>query len=374
MALRNLIIKYPYCVIGVLIAMNCSMVSIFKLNGHIFGLVVLAFCCTLQFLVYSERYDKSNKKESTDISEELFHRVMNTVPETVYISLFDGSVKYVSDGIEKLTGYRPEDIYETRNFLLQLIHPDDREKVSKLIQKLQGGDAAKIDYRILKKDGAYIWVSDYLNPIRNEWGNVTHYNGILMNSEEKKITDKNVQSLNARVHQLNTMVNHHAVRDSLTNAYNKRYSLVILQNEFNRALAQNKALSCLLMDIDQLEAINSQHGYFVGDLILTEISKCLHKHIQSSDVVSRFGDDEFFIILPEIDAGELERITGILVNSLEKCFVKDEEKNISIRAQITVGSSSLTSTTKTITDLIEQASQSLYAAKMAKKSHRKESV
>ncbi|MCC7211296.1 MAG: diguanylate cyclase [Candidatus Brocadia sp.] len=374
MELRNLIVKYPYCSIGILIAVNCSIVSIFKLNGLAFGLVVLAFCCTLQFLVYNEGHGRSNEKELNKISEDLFHRVMNTVPETVYISLFDGSVKYVSNGIEKLTGYKPEDICKTRNFILQLIHPDDQEKVSKLVQKLQGGDASKIDYRILKKDGAYIWVSDFLNPIRNEWGNVTHYNGILMNSEEKKITDKNVQSLNARVHQLNTMVNHHAVRDSLTNAYNKRYSLVILQNEFNRALAQNKALSCLLMDIDQLEAINSRYGYFIGDLILTEISKCLHKHIQSSDVVSRFGDDEFFIILPEIDAGELDRISDLLVDSVEKCFIKDDEKNISIHFRVTVGTSSLTQTTKSITDLIELASRSLYAAKMARKVHRNESV
>lgn len=367
MALKNLIIKYPYCATGILIAMNCSMVSIFELNGLTFGLVALAFCCTLQFVVYNEGHGKSNKKGSNDFSERLFHRVMNTVPETIYISLFDGSVKYMSDGIEKLTGYKPEDIYKTQNFLLQTIHPDDREKVSKLIQKLQSGSDGRIEYRLLKKDGSYVWVSDCLNPIRNEWGNVTHYNGILINSDERKITDKNLQSLNARVNQLNDMVNHHAVRDSLTNTYNKRYSLVILQNEFNRALMQHKALSCLMMDVDHLDAINSRYGYFMGDRVLIEISKCLQKQIQSSDVVSRFGEDEFFIILPEIDDRELDRVSGLLVNAVEKCFVKDDEKNISIHFKVTVGTSSLARTTKNITDLIEQASRSLYAAKMAKK-------
>ncbi|TVM03573.1 MAG: hypothetical protein CV087_04485 [Candidatus Brocadia sp. WS118] len=371
MALKNLIVKYQYCAIGVLIAMNCTMVSIFKLNGVFFGLIVLAFCCTLQFLVHNEGHSNSPEKKSDGISEKLFHRIMNAVSETIYISLFDGSVKYISEGIEHLVGYKPDEIYKTRNFLLQLVHPDDREKVSKFIQKLQSGNDARIDYRMLKKDGAYVWVSDCLNPIRNEWGNVTHYNGILINYDEKKITDKNLQTLNARVHQLNDMVNHHAVRDSLTNVYNKRYSLVILQNEFNRALDQNKALSCLLMDIDNLEAINSQYGYFMGDRILTEISKCLQKNIQSSDVVSRFGDDEFFIILPEIDNGEVDRISDLLVNSVEKCFIQDDEKNINIHFKVTVGSSSIARTTKNITDLIEQASSSLYAAKMAKKERQK---
>ena len=138
MALKTFISKYKYCAIGVVIAMNCSMVSIFKLNGLAFGLVVLAFCCTLQFLVNNEEHDKSSEKGSNAISAGLFHGVMNIVPETVYISMFDGSVKYISDGIEKLVGYKPEEIYKTRNFLLQLVHPDDREMVSKQIQKLDG--------------------------------------------------------------------------------------------------------------------------------------------------------------------------------------------------------------------------------------------
>lgn len=371
MTLKTFISKYKYCAIGVLIAMNCSMVSIFKLNGLAFGLVALAFCCTLQFLVNNEDRDTSTEKGSNTISERLFHRVMNSVPEIVYISMFDGSVKYISDGIEKLVGYKPDEIYKTRNFLLQLVHPDDREKVSKQIQNLQNGSEATIEYRLLKKNGTYVWISDHLNTIKNEWGNVTHYNGILVNFDEKKIHDKNLQSLNARIYQLNDMVNHHAVRDSLTNAYNKRYSLVILQNEFNRARAQNKALSCLLMDIDHLESLNHRYGYFIGDCILTEVSKCLQKHMRPSDVLSRFGDDEFLIILPEIDNGELDRTSGLLVNAVEKCFAKDEEKNLNINFGVTVGTSSITTLTKNITDLIEQASKALYAAKVAKKTYLK---
>ncbi|CAG0939094.1 putative diguanylate cyclase DgcC [Candidatus Brocadiaceae bacterium] len=371
MTLKTFISKYKYCAIGVLIAMNCSMINIFKLNGLAFGLIILAFCCTLQFLVNNEEHDKSTGKGSNTISEGLFHSVMNVLPEIVYISMFDGSVKYISDGIERLIGYKPEEIYKTRNLLLQLVHPDDEEKVLKQIQKLQDGSEAKIEYRLLKKDGAYVWVSDYLKAVKNEWGNVTHYNGILINFDEKKINEKNLQSLNARIHQLNDMVNHHAVRDSLTNVYNKRYSLVILQNEFNRARTQNKALSCLLMDIDHLESIDHRYGYFIGDRILTELSKCLQKHIKSSDVVSRFDDDEFLIILPEIDNGELDRVSSLLVNAVEKCSVKDEEKNIGIDFRVTVGTSSLTTTTNNITDLIEQASRALYAAKVAKKARSK---
>jgi PleD family two-component response regulator len=71
--------------------------------------------------------------------------------------------------------------------------------------------------------------------------------------------------------------------------------------------------------------------------------------------------------LPEIDKEELKRVSGLLVNEVERCLVKDEEKNMKINFRVTVGSSSITTTTKSITDLIEQASKALYTAKAVKK-------
>lgn len=348
--------------------MNCAMVSVFRLEGITFGLVVLAFCCTLQFLTKNEEQNQSAEGKPDIVSESLLHEIMNIVPEVVYISMFNGSVKYISDGIEKFIGYKPDEIYKTRNFLLQQVHPDDKKKVSKQIHLLQNGSEATVEYRLLKKDGTYVWVSDYLNTMKNEWGNITHYHGILINIDERKTHDKNLQMLNARIHQLNNMVNHHAIRDSLTNVYNKRYSLVILQNEFNRARTQNKPLSCLLMDIDHLEYVNTRYGYFLGNRVLTDIARCLQKNLNPSDVVSRFGDDEFLILLPEVTQEELDKISAVLVREVEKCSIKDEEKNITIYFTVTVGTSTFTTKTKNITDLIEQASKALYTAKGTKRS------
>ncbi|GEM_PF-4379878 len=364
--LKRYISKYKYCAIGAIIAMNCAVVSIFRLEGVIFGLVVLAFCCTLQFFIYNEEHAKSSEPETHTVSEAFFHSIMDTIPEIVYISMFDGSVKYISDRIEKLVGRKPEEIYKTRNSLLQMVHPEDREKVAAQIQKLQDGSEATIEHRLLKKDGAYVWVSNHLNSVRNEWGNITHFNGILISTDERKLYDRNLQSLNARIHQLNDMVNQHAVRDSLTNVYNRRYSLVIMQNEFNRAHTQHKPLSCILMDIDHLDSMNSKYGYFMGNRILLEAVKCIQKHIKSSDVISRYGDDEFLIVLPETGKEELNRKSGLLANELERCLIKDEENNTTMNFRVTIGSSCITAATKSITDMIEQASKSLYAAKREK--------
>src|SRR3990172_5875628 len=105
--LKRYVSKYKYCALGIII-----------------GLVVLAFCCTLQFFIHSEDHNKSAETETSTVSEKLFHSVMDIIPEIVYISMFDGSVKYISDGIEKVVGHKPEEIYKTRNILLQLVHPE----------------------------------------------------------------------------------------------------------------------------------------------------------------------------------------------------------------------------------------------------------
>ena len=92
--------------------------------------------------------------------------------------------------------------------------------------------------------------------------------------------------------------------------------------------------------------------------------------LYDSDEVLRVEINDLEIwgnIRTEIDKEELKRVSGLLVNEVERCLVKDEEKNTKINFRVTVGSSSITTTAKSITDLIEQASRALYAAKAAKK-------
>src|SRR3990172_8848484 len=67
--LKRYVTRYKYCTIGVIIAANCAVVSIFKLEGIIFGLVVLAFCCPLQFFMKSEEHNKSAESGTNTVSE-----------------------------------------------------------------------------------------------------------------------------------------------------------------------------------------------------------------------------------------------------------------------------------------------------------------
>jgi len=90
--------------------------------------------------------------------------------------------------------------------------------------------------------------------------------------------------------------------DGLTQAFNKRYFLETLERELNRATRYGRMLSLIMFDIDHFKVINDTHGHLAGDYVLRELAGIIAHNLRREDVFSRYGGEEFAIILPEIDA------------------------------------------------------------------------
>ncbi len=153
-----------------------------------------------------------------------------------------------------------------------------------------------------------------------------------------------------------------SIRDYLTNLYNRRYMEERLSQEIARAKRQSSHIGLMMFDIDYFKKYNDSFGHDTGDAILRKLGKHLQRCFRKSDIVCRFGGEEFLIILPNMDEEAILEKTNYLRDELKKLQININDhiiKNISI----SVGISSFPKNGKNIKELLDAADAALYQAK-----------
>lgn len=103
-----------------------------------------------------------------------------------------------------------------------------------------------------------------------------------------------------------------ATTDELTGLYNRRFFLERWQWEYERAKRYQRPLACLMIDVNEFKRINDQLGHHMGDLVIKQVAQELKTQLRQSDVLARFGGDEFIIALPETSFAKAAAVAGKL--------------------------------------------------------------
>ncbi len=106
-------------------------------------------------------------------------------------------------------------------------------------------------------------------------------------------------------------------KDTVTNLYNRRYFMSIFKHGFYQAQRDQSAIAILMMDTDNFKIYNDYYGHLKGDECLKRIAKCIRSTFnRKTDMVARFGGDEFIVFISEGDVDKLELIALKLINNL----------------------------------------------------------
>ncbi len=103
-----------------------------------------------------------------------------------------------------------------------------------------------------------------------------------------------------------------AITDGLTGVKTHRYLMEALSAEWKRATRASRPFSILLIDLDRFKFVNDFYGHLEGDLVLQRVGQILEQNCRRSDVVARYGGDEFVILMPETSAGQAMQIADKL--------------------------------------------------------------
>jgi two-component system cell cycle response regulator len=165
----------------------------------------------------------------------------------------------------------------------------------------------------------------------------------------------NINEARARLEQL-------AVQDDLTGLYNYRYLHTRLSEEFKRSERYRDPLACVMLDIDHFKRVNDRHGHDVGDAVLRETSVRLRKAVREIDVVTRYGGEEFLLVLPSTNFSGALSVADRVWRAVgsEPYLLPAGPERVSISVGVAVFPSR---DIKTKDQLIKAADKALYQAK-----------
>jgi len=152
-----------------------------------------------------------------------------------------------------------------------------------------------------------------------------------------------------------------ATVDGMTGLFNRRHFLSLAEIEWSRYQRYRRPMSLVLFDIDRFKSINDSFGHYAGDHVITQIADICLQQKRKSDIIARFGGEEFLILLPETELAAAQRVGERLRRKIEVSTFSVVSN--AITTTISIGVAEANPTMASIFDLIKLADKALYIAK-----------
>ena len=283
--------------------------------------------------------------ELTAANEQL-RSLFDMLPQIIVETDGNGNLVYANHKTFELTGYTKEDFDKGIN-ATQLVIPEERSKVRQNMQRILNGEKLQgIEYTALRKDGSTYPVCVF-SSFKIDNKQPKRIRSIIIDFTERKKVEEQLKEA--------------SFSDFLTGLANRRNILKRLEYEKNLYERQANVFSIIICDIDHFKKINDTYGHDFGDLVLKSITGIFSETLRKIDIASRWGGEEFLILLPASDRKEGSITAERLRQAIEQMKIQNDY--FFVRVTMSFGVATWLNTYDGIEELIKQADQNLYRAK-----------
>lgn len=282
------------------------------------------------------------------ISERRHRLLVENAWDVIWTMALDGTITYVSPAVQRVRGITPE---EAKHQTLEEIHPpEDAAATQQYFVDLFTAVATGADLptyngekAYYRKDGSIMTGQLQVIPHVDEDGTVVEILGVTRDISDQKRYEQELRRL--------------AVTDPLTGLLNRRHAQRLLHDHLAHAQQSEIPLSLLMIDVDHFKAVNDTYGHEAGDRALIALTRLLTARARPTDVVARWGGEEFVIMLDDRTLADATGFAQDLRVEIERSAL-DEARRVTISvgvAQMAPG--------EVLGGLLERADKALYAAK-----------
>lgn len=230
--------------------------------------------------------------------------ILRSVPMAFYTAQTSGDFGWiwVSDQIDRISGFPPDKHIKDTHFWPSRLHPDDRERVLMEFKTINNKGTIATEYRWRCANGSYTWFRDLAVLIRDEQGKPKEIIGTWRDISKRKREEEELRES--------------SLMDELTGLHNRRGFLNLAEQQSKLAIREKEGMLLFFTDLDGLKWINDNLGHKEGDRALTEIAATLKKTFRKSDVIARIGGDEFVVLATGTGEAAAKIITTRLLKNL----------------------------------------------------------
>ncbi|MDP2791595.1 MAG: sensor domain-containing diguanylate cyclase [Rectinemataceae bacterium] len=236
-----------------------------------------------------------NGKKSFHADSETYYRILVEIsPDAVLVILPDGKILEANTKAMQFFGLAGDDPPETQS-IFDIIFPEDADKLTADLGTIgQFKELKNAEYKLQSKKGSILWGSINAKVIPAPGKNAPTILVLIRDTSEKKIAEESLRNL--------------SVTDDLTGLYNRRGFTLAAEQELKHARRLKEGLVLLFFDLDNLKTINDTCGHAEGDKAIMEAARILRCAFRESDIVARWGGDEFIVLALDVPHGRIQSL------------------------------------------------------------------